>query len=223
MSNINQLSKLIYNGDFGKFIQDFDLTKDNLHKFNDELYTLLHIAAKEPQAVIVIQFLIAQGFNVDVLDDFKRTALFLAVNYNQVENAKALLAANASVDIIGDDQHLVLNIACAADHLDCVKLLLAHGADIDSKSIGISPLRDAIYHEASTELIHYLIDQGAAVDGIGHSIPLFAAIAIDNLSITKWLLVKGADHKKKNKQGETALDFAKRIGNTRMIEYLESL
>ena len=219
----SELSNLIHKRNFKSLYEKFNLNESVFCKVNTEGYTLLHLAAKTPNAEELISFLIKKGFDIDVLDEYGRTPIFQAVNDNRIENVKKLLTYSPNLSIVDKENDLMFNIACAANSLECVKLLLDYGVDIDSKKIGISPLRDAIYHEASDELIDTLLNRGANINGVGFSVPLLAAIALGDLEIVKYLLQKGADLSKVSKNGEDAITFCKRIQKTEILKYLLSL
>jgi ankyrin repeat protein len=68
------------------------------------------------------------------------------------------------------------------------------------------------------------IDQGADVNTINLTFPLRYAAYSNNLPLVKLLLIKGADHKKTlPNDGKTALDVAKELNRTDIIELLEEI
>ena len=87
----SRLSDLIHKRNFKSLYENFNLDESAFCKLNTEGYTLLHLAAKTPNAEELISFLIKKGFDIDVLDEYGRTPIFQAVNDNRIENVKKLL------------------------------------------------------------------------------------------------------------------------------------
>ncbi len=224
-SKIEALSTLIYANNLDEFISQFDLEPSAFYQFNSEDQTLLHIAAKTANSTGFIKFLLEQGYDINTKDIDQSTPVFEAVNYRCVENLKYLLESQSVVELetVTVDNNTPLNNACASGYLDCIELLLLHGADIESKVSGTSPLRDAVFFSGDHEVINYLINHGADVNGNESSIPILAAVSREDLSTLKFLISKGADPHKKNKKGLNALIFAKRVGNQDILDYLTGL
>lgn len=120
--------------------------------------------------------------------------------------------------------------AIAYDHLEIVKLLLTHPAiQVNPKHGQSCPLYWAVYYKkiemVKLLLAHPDIEVNAANSSNGET-PLFAVISsrmcIDKaLSMIDLLIKAGADSTIKNKDGETALDLARRYKNTDKVEALE--
>src|SRR5262245_34207068 len=125
--------------------------------------------------------------------------------------------------------------ASANGNLAAVKLLLARGANINQMtspdkllrlkngvvaSGGVTPLMKASVY-GPPELVEVLLDAGAqvnAVDVKGMTALMFS-VATDhqNPKIAQILLARGADRDKKSLAGETALDWARKVGATGAI------
>jgi hypothetical protein len=93
---------------------------------------------------------------------------------------------------------------------------------------GYTPLIRAIRDKKSTIKINNLIEKGADVNiksqsQYGGGTPLMYAIANKNIEIANLLIEKGADVNANDKEGNTALDIAKRTGQNEMFRLLEQV
>ena len=111
----------------------------------------------------MLQILTKYNINVDIKNEYGRTALIEAVEAMEGSNNKiveVLLASNASVV----DVSLLFPIRC--NNIDLVKLLIQHGIDVNIPlTKGMSALTYAMQNK-SLELIKLLIDNGANTEGI---------------------------------------------------------
>ena len=134
----------------------------------------------------------------------KNMALTSAANWGSIKSAKLLIESGADVNFITpyDDTPLMLAAACSGKRLglsrktkaiQLVKLLLDNGANLDAKS----PQRGMTALMCASE------------EDLG-------------ISAVKLLLENGANPKLINKDKETALDLAKKKGNTEIIRVLEA-
>ena len=93
-----------------------------------------------------------------------KTALYRAVDYDQVEVPKLLLEAGADVTIRDAEGKQPLHFAAAGwESPQIIKLLLDNGADINAKSscgCGWTPLHFAV-HKSNYAIAKLLIENGA--------------------------------------------------------------
>jgi len=200
--------------------------------------TPLLIAAADDGASEVVKLLLERGADILASDESHETALNQAAYANDLATVKLLLRKGADVnakDVAGETP---LMNAAAEGNPEMVRMLLAHGADVNSvsnKEVGLNvkngpialglhtPLIMAAAY-AGLDTIQVLLDHGAKVnvqDTRGMT-PLMLAVASDRPDprVVGLLLEKGADPKIKSGNGETALDWARKFQNGRVMQAL---
>ena len=175
----------------------------------------------------VVEYLLEQGADVNAVNSYGSTALFIAASKGKLEMARTLVMAGVDIHAVDHKHQNALMMASIFGKNDVVQYLLERGADINSEDVdGLSPLHFAagnngnlettktlLKHGANiegttntgatpimsailsskTEIIQYLIDEGAEVNVDGEAYPLAFAIAKNNLEIIKMLVMAGAD------------------------------
>ncbi|MDZ7693969.1 MAG: ankyrin repeat domain-containing protein [Balneolaceae bacterium] len=109
-------------------------------------------------------------------------------------------------------------------HLDVIRYLVDNGAQLDRKN---KEGRTALMFAASgpfPDVVQYLLEQGAdpnRTDMAEGWSPLMYAAAEGNTEVVKILLSHGADPELKDKDGDTAADFAQNNGHTEIAKLLK--
>ena len=192
--------------------------------------TLLHAAAMEPHPATV-EFLLKHNAEINVVNKFGETPLYLAVQGKHLENVVILLKAGADFTICDGDNGLSpLDVAARRGLPEIIKVLVEHGANVDqgnspkngfSKLIETPLIRAVNWNEA--DAVDELLACKATVDlcDSGGYTPLMIAIDRDqsmkspletptDIRIVKSLLAAGADPELASKDGETAKLLAKK-------------
>lgn len=200
--------------------------------------TALFLAAMADRSADIVRLLIAAGADVKVVDGMKMTVLHAAALGNDADTVRLLIDAGVNVDARDFQEYTSLIYAASNANLAMVQLLLAKGADVNAVSDGVSrkvkagtlgqgrftPLIMAAPF-GSTALVKTLLNAGAKVNAqdIRGMTPLMLAVATDrqNSEVVRALIAKGADANVKSVAGETALDWAVKIGGKAVIDIVK--
>jgi len=170
----------------------------------------------------IVTVLLDAGADVNLKDDFGRTALIFAIqNGSQTSIVKALLDKGANPNATLNDGRTPLMFAIDAPEI--VKALVEKGADVNAKNKDTGdPILVTMVLADNSESVRLLLDKGAnvnATDDRGVTALMFAA-SNDKIVIAKLLLKKGADVNAKAYNGETAYVMAKRNRFSKMMQLL---
>jgi ankyrin repeat protein len=201
--------------------------------------TALMLAAASDNSAPIVRLLMARGADAKVMDATKGTALHQAVRGGDLDTIRMMLDAGLSVNDADFMGFTPLINAAFTGKVDGVKLLIAKGANVNAVSgdgafqkvkagtIALgnwTPLLAAATF-ASPEMIDVLLDAGADVNArdVRGMTPLMLAVATDrqNAAVIKALIGRKADVNVRSLAGETALDWARKIGNPSTIQLLE--
>ena len=167
----------------------------------------------------IARSLIRAGADLDLQDNFGRTALMLASLYNYDEAAVALIAAGASLNLKDTDGCTALMLACGNFSDVMISGLIQAGAILDIQGSCISGSADKVNGctalmiaclNDDTSICAQLIEAGASVnlqDEFGWT-SLMAASRAGNGAIVKVLIRAGADMFLTNVLGGNAMDVA---------------
>jgi ankyrin repeat protein len=200
--------------------------------------TALQNAARSDSSAAIARLLIDAGSDTKAVDGFKASVLHAAALGNDTATIRMIVDAGADVNGVDFAGATPLIHAAANRNLDAVRLLLARGADVNARSgdgsfqkvkagsiaLGYWTPLTASVALASSELVKTLLDAGAKVDvpDVRGMTGLMLAVANDrqNLDVIRLLLARGAKVNAKSGAGETALDWAVKIGSKPAIEVL---
>ncbi|WP_299260769.1 ankyrin repeat domain-containing protein [uncultured Aquimarina sp.] len=223
MISIDELAEFIYQKKEREFFTEIEDKEINIYEFDQSNYSLLHVAAKVENSEAIIIKLIELGLDIDIKNSDGNTPLIVASNYNCPNNMQTLLKYRADTTIYNNDLNSALHITCSWNRLELTKILIEKGADVNIDAGNKrTPIINAIEAEADIDLIEFLLDNNADVNyGSGNGTPLMFAISGRNLMLIKYLLKRGAKIKSfTNRSGENTLEFAKRVGDEEIVNYL---
>jgi ankyrin repeat protein len=201
--------------------------------------TALFLAAMSDRSADIVRLLISAGADVSVVDGMKMTVLHAAALGNDAETVRLLIEAGLDVNATDFQGFTPLIYATSNGNLAASRLLLARGADVNAVSgdgafqkVKAGTLAQGRFTPlimaapfGSTELVRTLLDAGAKVNAqeIRGMTPLMLAVATDrqNPDVIRALIAKGGDPNIKSVAGETALDWALKIGATGVIDTLK--
>jgi ankyrin repeat protein len=198
--------------------------------------TPLMMAAGHAGSTETVRLLLAKGADASVEDVRGNTALLEAARSNDLEAVRMLLEHKVNIDA-GDFAGLTaLSHAAGHSNLPMMRMLLAKGANVNIAlkreikvrngviaASHITPLMASV-GRSSPEAVKALLGAGADVNlrDVRGMTPLILSVASDvaNPRIVRMLLDKGSDPSVKTKDGETALDWAKKFRNPRIVAML---
>ncbi len=187
--------------------------------------TALMYAAEAGHAPVV-RHLLERGADPNLRDSsYGMTALMVASAEGRTEVVRLLLDAKADVDAKDNNLGATALLGAAEyGHAGVVELLLSNGADANAKDKrGFRALAQAATNghlETVRLLMTHKADVNAQDDKYGAT-PLMGAAANGHYAIVQHLLEHGADSKTKDKNGRTALEFARQKGHSKVLELLE--
>jgi ankyrin repeat protein/L-ascorbate metabolism protein UlaG (beta-lactamase superfamily) len=150
---------------------------------------LLHRAAVS-QGVETLHFLLDRGFDIDEKDEAGRTPLILAIEFGNMEAARALILRGADINLANSEGIVPMQIAVKKGSTDLIDLFIAKKADL------------------------------AVVEGRTGKSMLHEAALRGNSAIVSKLLAAGAPKAVKDKEGYTALSYALKYGNKTTADLL---
>jgi len=150
-------------------------------------------------------------------------ALMEAAFNGQLETVRDLVSAGADIHAGDADRRTALMWAAFNGHTEVVAFLLDREAVLDAKD---SNGRTALMYASSgpfTETVELLLKEGSEVNLQGTLegfTALMTAAAEGQLEVVRVLLVHGADPNLKDKDGDTAMTFARQNGHDAVVALL---
>ena len=147
-----------------------------------------------------------------------------ALNGNS-DKVKEFVAGGMTVDTTDENESTAMMLAAYNCHTEVVKYLLGKGADVNHRDINN---RTALMYASSgpaNETVKILLEAGAEINVTGNiegfTAIMFAA-AEGQTEVFKTLLAAGADIYIKDKDGETARDFASNNCHSAIVKLIDS-
>jgi ankyrin repeat protein len=162
-----------------------------------------------------IKFFASQGADVNAKDDnWGETPLHIVAEKGDIELAKLLISKGADVNAGTITGTTPLYYATRKGNIEIVKFLVSKGANVnDRDALSVAAEKNEL------EVVQFLVSKGA----VANQGALFRAVENGNIEIVKFLVSKGADVNAKTDIGETPLDWAKKRGQTAIVQYLTSV
>ena len=152
-------------------------------------------------------------------------ALFESAQLGNLDKVERLVSEGTAVDAKDPDHRTPMMFAAFNGHTAVVGFLVGKGAEVDNKDING---RTALMYASSgpfAETVDLLVKRGADpnVQGTLEGFtPLMTAAAEGLVDVVRLLLAAGADRAIEDKDGDTALSFARANGHTEVVTLLES-
>lgn len=189
-------------------------------------FDALHIAAKQGDADIVKELLMALPDLSMTVDTTNTTALHTAATQGHIEVVNLLLEADGSLALIAKSNgKTALHSAARNGHLEVVKALLDKEPGIITRTdkkgqTALHMAAKATRLEIVEELLKCEPCVVNMVDTKGNTALHIAARKARAQTIQMLLELNGTDTKAINKSGETALDTAEKMGNSSVAAIL---
>jgi len=170
----------------------------------------------------VVKWLLTNGADVDQMNVYGATPLYISAKNGHLEVMKLLLAIGKDVGQTNINGATLLYVAAREGKLDVVKYLLANGADVDqADKKGATPLYIAA-QEGHLEVVKWLLANKANVDHADKSgaAPIFIAAQMGKLDVVKYLLANRANVGQADKNGATPLHIATQNGHLKVVKWL---
>jgi ankyrin repeat protein len=200
--------------------------------------TPLLVAAAAPGNAITVRYLLDKGADLRARDADSEDALTRAALSSDVETLKLLLDRGADPKRADTFGYTALMNATAFRDSQRIRLLLAAGSDPNAFNTSSDVVKNgpiALRHMSALMLaapfsdqdtITALLKAGARVNekDIRGMTPLLLSIATDHAqpATVRQLIAAGADLQAKDNNGDSALDWARKIGNPEIVSMLES-
>jgi ankyrin repeat protein len=175
---------------------------------DEEGKTILHRAAEEGNLELV-KYLVSKGFDVSARDKNGYTPLFSAAE-RSLKVLKYLVSKGGDINVRNKYGLSLLHGAAAALNLEVVKYLISKGLDVNAKDkyYGATPLHMALAMSDKEHVVNLRKFAGKIVRE--------EDIRRKRFEVVKYLVSKGA------RVDERAIRYAKELGDTEIVRYLES-
>eukprot|EP01123_Difflugia_compressa_P014425 TRINITY_DN744_c1_g3_i1.p1 TRINITY_DN744_c1_g3~~TRINITY_DN744_c1_g3_i1.p1 ORF type:complete len:400 (-),score=78.31 TRINITY_DN744_c1_g3_i1:233-1252(-) len=188
-------------------------------------FTPLTVAAQKGRND-VIRFLVKE-WKADVNYMTDVNALFMAVQYDNIETVKLLIELGANVNLVQEKHKCYpLHLAASNNFLDIVDLLIKNGAVIDCPDHrGFTPLFMASAEGYNT-CVEKLIKSGANVNHRSmedYTTAIYHAVNSNRLKVVRLLLEHGADPlSTRNDKNQTLAEIARINNRNELANLLEA-
>jgi ankyrin repeat protein len=200
--------------------------------------TPLIVAAAHDGNARTVRLLLERGAKVNSADEQGDTALLVAAQADALDTVKLLLERGADPNDTNKGGYTPLLNASANGSAAMMRLLLTRGARVNARNTfsgmvkfgeialkQLTPLMLAA-PKGSPTAVRVLLEAGAEVNARDsrNMTPLMLAVASENqdLDVVRLLLANGAEVNARSLAGESALDWASKFGNPRVIAALEA-
>ncbi|KAF7976885.1 hypothetical protein HWV62_5427 [Athelia sp. TMB] len=172
----------------------------------------------------LVDYLIAQGADLNALGGKWGTALHAALQEDHFEIVKLLLENGADANVMAGQETSALQVALSKDHIniEIIKLLLETGADVNAAGGMYDNALQAAANCGSLEITKLLLERGADVNKAGgeYGTVLQAASNHGSLEVVGLLLENGAKVNQTGGKFYTALQAASNQGSLEIVRLL---
>jgi len=190
----------------------------------DEKQNSYLLLATRANLTEISQLLINFNVDLNIQNDKGRTALWYAVDFKNSELTNQLLNAHAAIDLADKQGITPLIQAVIKNCYYCVEKLVTFGADIEKPTQnGNNALMFAA--QGQDKILKLFLDDkrepNIKTRNNNSATALMLSIQSNCFTCVQLLLNKGANPKRKNKQGEDSFDLSK--NNTKIFNLLNNI
>lgn len=173
----------------------------------------------------VLKFLIAEGVDVDLSDEYGLTPLCVAVVSGQVDALHVLIAAGASANVVNQQagDYTALHYAAELGREEAMKTLIATGGgDVHAKTdAGHTPFLVAALH-GHVDVLSVLLENGAEPFASGDDFSAVHLAATTNqLKVLQFFVANGLTQDfEKETNGVSPLSLAASAGHIDVVQFL---
>ncbi len=170
----------------------------------------------------LMKILVANGNNINELDDYGHTALIISALEGHLDCIKYLVTHNADVNTKDNEGQTLLHISAEKGHLECIEYLIGNKDDVNAKDKkGQTPLHISV-KEGHLECMKYLIENNADVNvkDKQSQTPLHKSASRGHLECIKYLIENKAAVNEKDEKGQTPLHISVKQGHLKCMQYL---
>ncbi|XP_041355392.1 uncharacterized protein LOC121373015 [Gigantopelta aegis] len=190
-------------------------------KCQDKTLLLAHAVARGG-CLESLAILMDNGCNISALNAEQKTALHVAVEFNQPNMVKTLLKNGLNVNVVDCNRDSPLHMATRCGSLKSVAYLLENEADVNMQDDdGNTPLHFAAEY-ASTEIVSSLVEKGAQVNIQNRSRKTAIHLAVHKASceILIYLIRNESQINQQDDKGKTPLHVAVQYRSMKIISLL---
>jgi ankyrin repeat protein len=195
--------------------------------------TILHYCANESKAYKYL--LEEKKMKADTVDSEGATPTYIVALGDNTDAFDYFVSQGADPKfVVKKNGDTLLHAAARGNHDDMAEhLIVKYGLDVNAKNLtGNTPLLLNLATARDAECYKILVEKGASVTDANKDgeTPLHALMLgglhykSNDVKISQYLVLKGANPKAKTKKGKTALDYAlSNRGQARLVDYLKSV
>lgn len=157
-------------------------------------------------------------------EDAAAKALIESAYYGELTRVQGIVSKGTSVNSVDENKRSALMWAAFKGHTPIVKFLHESGADINLKDKDRQTALMYAINGSFTEVVGYLLKNGAEVNVQTKKqqfSALMTASAKGDVGVVQLLLDSGANADLKDKDGDTAVIFARQYRRSDVVELLE--
>ena len=181
------------------------------------------VLGNDEDTVKKLEWLKAQGININVTDQNENTLMHLASSKNALSAMEWLNEQKLNINALNKLGHTSMHHAARENSVDAMKWLKTQGADINAQSqLGETPMQHAAKGNA-VEALEWLKNQGVDIniqDYNGHT-PFHDAARDNSVDALEWLNAHGADINAPDKYGQTPINYAAYGDAVKSLEWLK--
>ncbi len=171
-----------------------------------------------------LKILLDNGADIECTDDYGHTPLLGAVRSGNIKHAKELMKRGADVTKVNNEGYDIGMLALYSESYDFFKELISQKIiSVNGRKEGDKTYLMMACHGGEYELVEYLLQKGAKVEGVDNyhfNALLYACVGSKGTELVELLVKNGASIHQKDLEGASALIYAVKSTNIELVRYL---